>query len=45
MKFLKRITGQSSQQQSAQTAVTCNYSNNYYGDQVCTLTQPKKKSS
>lgn len=39
MTFLKRLVRQTRTQQStqAQPAVQCNYSNNYYGDQVCTL--------
>jgi hypothetical protein len=39
MTFLKRLVRKSRTQQAshAQPTGQCNYSNNYYGDQVCTL--------
>lgn len=37
--LIKLLTGTTPQQakQKAEQETVCNYSNNYYGDQVCTL--------
>lgn len=40
MKIIKRAV--KTQPQSANTTQECNYANNYYGDQVCTITTNKK---
>ncbi|WP_181405032.1 hypothetical protein [Aestuariibacter sp. GS-14] len=33
--LIKHIIGKSTEQTTAPRPVECNYSNNYYGDQVC----------
>ncbi len=44
--LIKLLTGlnQDKNQDKAQTeqATVCNYSDNYYGDQVCTIEKPEK---
>lgn len=41
MAFLKRLVGKTHKAPSRPSPATthCNYSNNYYGDQVCTQTK------
>ena len=42
MTFLKQLVRKTRTQQAAdaKSTVQCNYSNNYYGDQVCTIQKP-----
>lgn len=42
MTFFKQLVRKTRTQQAAdaKSTVQCNYSNNYYGDQVCTIKKP-----
>lgn len=44
-KIVKQIISRNASTQPKAEPVTCNYSNNYYGDQVCRPTQVNAKIS